>query len=208
MVKSVSDIRDAAAPILYDENDEPMAQRGSGGAAHVTDGVWQTPRLGVVPTISSSAAGTLLVDSVTGTVQCVRAIINPGTDVLAATYLAKGTGDVRTLFPDSELLVAVDISGNDGEITDIYLLAVGDGGTDGGGDNIVDTSTIKNTNGQTTVGTVSMFDVTSAEILAAANMVRLQFDSVDKVRGAVLSLGRTFSTDTQCYLTAGGRSYA
>ena len=177
------------------------------GAQHVADGRWDIPRYTVVPTIASVPAGTLLVDTNDGTLQLVLATVNPGDAVVAASRLIAGTTDVRALLPEDEISFAVATDGSDGEITSIYLLAVADGGTDTTANNgIVDSSTVKNRNGGATVGTVAMNDATEAEILAATNMVVLDFSSADKVRDVVLRMGPLFNT--QAYITVEGRSYA
>jgi hypothetical protein len=69
-------------------------------------------------------------------------------------------------------------------------------------------STVKNRNGSATVGTVAKSDATEAEILAATNMVVIDFSSADKVRDVVIRMGPTFDSGTQAYITVEGRSYA
>lgn len=165
----------------------------------------EVPRLAVVPTIASTPAGKLKVDSVSGTIQCVGCVVNPGSDANAGSYLANGTGGSDVLFPGDDFPIL-----SDQDITDIYLMVFADGGTDAGSNNIVDSSVVQNANGQyaTTVGAVATFDATSAELLAATNIVHLEFDAADKVRHARIRLGRTFDTDTQMYISVKGFSYA
>jgi hypothetical protein len=135
----------------------------------------------------------------------MRVSINPASDVAAATQLANGTSGFAPLYPGDVLPVISSAA-----ITDLYLLVTGDGGTDAGGDNIVDTSAITNANGQhvTTVGTVAMFDATPAELTAATNMVHLEFASVDDVRQVLINFGPTFQTNTMGWIGIEGRSYA
>lgn len=194
-----------------------VLRRVSNFEAHVRatsyDAIASEQRNHIVPTASSVPCGTMQVDSVTGTIQCLRYTAftsGAGDDALAAQRLANGTTDTITLFPGSDELAGVNQDGDDGEITDIYFIVVGDGGTDGGSDNIVDSSVVANVNGQlaTSVGTVAMHDVTAAELLAGDNMVHLQFDSDDAVRSFFMSLGDTYDSGTRMYINVGGRGHA
>lgn len=162
------------------------------------------PRLPVSPTISGVSAGELLVDCDSGTIEEVRFIINPGNDNEAADALANGISGAFTVFPDRERAVP---SGE--PITDVYAIVIGNGGTDSGGDNIVDSSSVKNINGQlaTTVGTVAMMDVTAAELIASTHMIHWEFSEDDDVRLLDVNLGQRFDSSTQMRISVGGRSF-
>ena len=184
----------------------------SEAAGLVVDGSrYNIPLAGIVPTISTVAAGTLKADAADGKLACLRVTINPGDAIAAATRLANGTVDTKTIFIDDQVTFEIEADGTDGEITDVYILAIGDGtGTDNNVDNIIDSSEVLNVNGQlaTTVGTVAMPDATAAELIAATNMIHLEFSSTDKVRDALVRFGNLLATDTEAYITVEGRSYA
>lgn len=173
------------------------------------------PKYQSVPQIGGVDAAQLLVNSNSGTIQAVRYIIGVDSmldETVAAQRLANHTGDVKTLLPGADPIhgIQVDLSGADGEITDVYALPVADSGTDAGSDGIVDSSSVKNVNGQlaTTVGTVATASATPAQLLAATNIIHWTFPSASKVREARLSVSNAFSTSTKAYLTLGGKSYA
>lgn len=194
---------------LFDStNDTDVELRGTDGAAHVMDYNEANPRYMATPEISGVPAKTLLANSNSGTIQAVRVAFftnGSGSDSLAADLLANGIDEMRNVFPgDSEPFIS------DAAITDVYAIVVGDGGTDAGADNIVDSSTVKNVNGQlaTTVGTVAMDDVTPAQLLAATNMVHWTFAEGLDVRNFNIKVSSAFSTATKAYIECEGVSYA
>lgn len=162
------------------------------------------PRLPVSPSIGGSAAGELLVDCNDGTIQEVRFVINPDNDNEAADALANGINGAWAWPASFADKIPTDVA-----ITDVYAIVIGNGGTDSGGDNIVDTSSVKNINGQlaTTVGTVAMIDVTAAELVAGDNMIHWEFDEADNVRLFSVVLHAPFDSTTQMRISASGRSF-
>lgn len=151
------------------------------------------PRYLVTPKISGTPMPMLLVDGV-GTASLipyfVRVTINPGDDVTAASRLKAGYPDVITIFPGKEspefdLSSAVDANGNPVNITDLYLIAVGN--TSAG----PTTAAPANYTGNAYI--VAATETDDSDWLA--QMVHLTMDSGDKARRAKIKVSDVIASN-------------
>ena len=156
------------------------------------------------PTISGIPASKLSINSNSGTLEMLAYTVDAGDDAAAATRIASGLPDQRLLYPGSSESISLPAG-----ISTLYLLAIGYGGTDTTPANgIVDSSTVVNWNGGATVGAVAALGVTSAQILGATSMIRMDFDTANVDRKVTLTMSQTFDSGKRAVVEVEGASYA
>ena len=173
------------------------------GAAHVVDPT-QVPRYSVTPTVSGTGpVGALRITrSAAEELACVRVTANPGTDLAAAARLVASAPDVGTVFPQDRITVSVPLDGSEGEITDLYFLAVNDTNA-----TKVDNA-VKVSNPASNVGDSVPFVYTSTQVINNACMVHFVLAVADKVREVVIDVSGFTDSNDQYQVTIRGRGYA